>query len=422
MRTILWIVNSPLGPIGELIYGKRSNGLWMDALLEDFSIKHECRLIVATTAAVSKTMLAEENNIKYYVLPNTPPICYNEDNEKNINAWKRLIETEKPDLMQIWGTEFTHGLCAMRNCPEIPTIIYMQGYLGSIARYYFAGISYNELKKNITIRDILKHDSIIQQQKKYEKSSIKEIEMLKRAGNIITENKWCETNIRSIVPEVKNYVCPLSINAVFQAHEWRKENVEPHSVICTASGYPLKGLHMVLQAIALLKNEYPDIKLYVPGPKMISENSLQWKLRKQGYTQYIERMVKKLGITNNIFWMGNVSQEELAKTYEKASVFVLSSSIENHSSSLKEAMMVGIPSIAAAVGGIPEYITHAENGMLYRFEEYEMMASYIKELFENRCLADKLSMNGRKSMLKLHNSNAIYDTMMSIYKKVLSGE
>lgn len=422
MKTILWIVNSPLGPIGELIYGKRSSGLWMDALLECFSVKHDYRLIVATTAAVSETISAEENDIRYYVLPSTPPIRYDENNKMNINAWKRIIETEKPDLMQIWGTEFTHGLCAMRICPDIPTIIYMQGYLASIARYYFAGISYYELKKTITLRDLIKRDSIIQQQRKYEKSSIKEIEMLSRAGKIITENKWCETNIKSIIPGIKNYSCPLSINPVFKSHEWREESIEPHSVICTASGYPLKGLHMVLRAIALLKNEYPNIKLYVPGPKMISDNSLQWKLRKRGYTKYIERMVQTLDIADNIIWMGNVTQEELASTYEKVNVFVLSSSIENHSSSLKEAMIVGTPSIAAAVGGIPEYITHRENGMLYRFEEYEMMASYIRELFENRDLAKKISSNGRESMLKLHGSNEIYDTTISIYNRVLSGE
>ena len=133
-------------------------------------------------------------------------------------------------------------------------------------------------------------------------------------------------------------------------------------------------------------------------------------------------MVQTLDIADNIIWMGNVTQEELASTYEKVNVFVLSSSIENHSSSLKEAMIVGTPSIAAAVGGIPEYITHRENGMLYRFEEYEMMASYIRELFENRDLAKKISSNGRESMLKLHGSNEIYDTTISIYNRVLSGE
>ena len=60
--------------------------------------------------------------------------------------------------------------------------------------------------------------------------------------------------------------------------------------------------------------------------------------------------------------------------YPKTRVFVLSSSIENHASSLKEAMMVGTPSIATFVGGVPEYVRHGENGFLYRFEEYEIMA------------------------------------------------
>jgi glycosyltransferase involved in cell wall biosynthesis len=193
------------------------------------------------------------------------------------------------------------------------------------------------------------------------------------------------------------------------------ESAEPHSVICTASGYPLKGLHMVLRAVALLKKEYSDIKLYVPGSKMISDGSVQWLLRKRGYTKYIEQLIKELKIEENIIWLGQLSQEQLAKQYAKTGAFVLSSSIENHSSSLKEAMMVGVPSIASAVGGIPEYVRHGENGFLYRFEEYEIMAGYIKKLFDDDKLAEKLSEAGRQDMIRLHGGTDVFETMRDIY-------
>ena len=117
-----------------------------------------------------------------------------------------------------------------------------------------------------------------------------------------------------------------------------------------------------------------------------------------------------------------ISQEQLAEQYAKTRVFVLSSSIENHASSLKEAMMVGTPSIATSVGGVPEYVRHGENGFLYRFEEYEIMAGYIKKLFEEDSTAAKISKNGRKDMYYLHSGNNVYKTICDIYKKITEGK
>lgn len=416
---ILWIVNIPMGLISKKLYGKEENGLWMSPLLNEFKMSKEYQLIVATTAAISETFKDEEEGVVYYALPDNVPTLYDENKKKNQLAWKKMLDEEKPDLIQVWGTEFTHGLCALRVSQGIPAVLYMQGYLRSIARHYLAGITERELRQSITFRDVIKKDSIRQQQNKYFLSTRKEKEMLRLAGSVICENDWCENSIKAVVPKVSVYRCPLSINHAFTTYMWNIKNVEKHSIICTASGYPLKGLHMVLRAVSLLKEEYTDIKLYVPGIKMISDGSPQWTLRKRGYTKYIERLVKELNIERHIVWLGNISQMKLAEQYSKTRVFVLSSSIENHSSSLKEAMMVGIPSIASAVGGVPEYVHHGKNGFLYRFEEYEIMAGYIKKLFEEDELAVKVSEAGRKNMLELHSNTNIFDTMVKIYKDIV---
>lgn len=416
---VLWIVNSILGALSESLYNQKSHGLWMDALLEDFKGQSKFQLVVATTNASNEIVMVEQSGVRYYALPSQPPILYDENKQENISAWKKLLEDEKPDLIQVWGTEFTHGLCALRLAKNIPSIIYMQGYLGSIARHYTAGIPERDLIRTVTFRDVIKRDSILQQQKKYYHSTKKEKEMIKLAGNIISENEWCNNSIRAIVPDINIYTCPLSINKVFSKKQWEIEKAEKHSIICTASGYPLKGLHMVLRAVALLKKRYPDIKLYVPGQKMISDGSLKWLLRKRGYTKYIEKLIKELQIEEQVVWLGRISQEELAEYYEKARVFVLSSSIENHSSSLKEAMMVGVPSVASAVGGVPEYVTHGKNGFLYRFEEYEIMAEYVATLFDNDGLAQQLSNAGREDMLQLHGNINIYESIVEIYKQVM---
>ena len=418
---ILWITNTPLGVLGEKVYGRRSNGLWMSALLDDFVQQQECQLVIATSIPRRETDKAEENGVVFYGIPDQYPLRYNENKSKNIVAWEGMLRQEKPDLIQVWGTEFSHGLCALRLASKmgIPSVIYMQGYLGSIARHYLAGLTHKELRKSITFRDIVKQDSIEQQQKKYALAVNREKEMLQLAGAIICENDWCENSVRAIVPDIIAYRCPLSVNQVFTQKNWSLERVEKHSIICNASGYPLKGLHMMLRAVALLKRDYPDIRLYVPGTPMVADGSLQWLIRKRGYTKYIENLIRELGVEQNIVWLGRLTHEQLAEQYAKAHVFVMSSAIENHSSSLKEAMMVGVPSIAAAVGGVPEYVRHGENGFLYRFEEYEIMAGYVKQIFEDDDLANRLSRQTREDIHGLHAASDIYRRVLSIYEDIL---
>jgi glycosyltransferase involved in cell wall biosynthesis len=393
--------------------------VWIEALLEKFKGNNEYKLVVVTTSKVKNVVKTEKDGVVYYVLPDTFPILYNENKISNINVWQEFLEEEKPDLIQLWGTEFTHGLCALRLAKNIPSVIYMQGYIGSIARHYLAGMTYNELKKNVTFRDIVKKDSILRQQKKYISHTEKEKEMFNLSGRIISENEWCSMSIKAVCPKIEVYNCPLSVNYVFSKYNWDIERSEKHSVICNASGYPLKGLHMILKAIALLKSKYPDIKLYIPGAKVISNGSAEGFLRKRGYAKYIEKLIKKLDIEDNVVWLESLSQEELARYYQKVRVFVLCSSIENHSSSLKEAMMVGTPCVASAVGGIPEYVRHGENGFLYRFEEYEIMAGYIEKLFENDALAKRLSKTGNEDILRLHTDNGDTEIMIDIYKHIL---
>ena len=188
---ILWIVNSVLDYLSVNLYGRHANGVWMEALLSEFKCKSEYDLTVVTTTNVKKLQKYIDDNVTYYALSGGSVSKYDENSAKNISEWRKIIDEEQPDLVQIWGTEFTHGLCALRILKErkIPSVIYMQGYLYSIARFYQAGIPYKELKKTITLRDVIKRDSILQQQKKYYRSSKKEAEMQAASKAIVQFRK-----------------------------------------------------------------------------------------------------------------------------------------------------------------------------------------------------------------------------------------
>lgn len=417
---VLWIVNILMPPLSKKITGKDSGGLWMEALLSELKNKKDVEIAVATAYRVKKTVMVIDGGIKYYALPDDYAIYYNENKKKNLKAWKELIDKEKPDVIHIFGTEFTHGLCALKVKGDIPAVIHLQGIMKSIARFYQAGIPYITLKKTLTLRDIIRRDGILSQQKKFFKAAIKEETAIKLADGVISENEWANAYVKALSSKTEIYSRVESLNPIFQSYKWDIKEAERFSIMCTASGYTIKGLHILLYAMAVLKKKYSNVKLYVPGEPQITGKGIKAFIRKNGYVKYIEKLIKELDLRENIVWLGRLSQAELAEYYAKVNVFVMCSAIENHSNSLKEAMTVGVPCVSAAVGGITYYAKDEENALLYRFEEYEVLADKISRVFDSDNLAEKLSGSAREKMLKLHDGKDIAEKTLKIYENLIA--
>lgn len=83
-------------------------------------------------------------------------------------------------------------------------------------------------------------------------------------------------------------------------------------------------------------------------------------------------------------------------------LFVSASAIENHFSSLREAMSVGVPCVSSAVGGIPEYAVDGDNCSLYPFSDADALAKKIKELFENDQKKQQYSIRGKETIRRMY--------------------
>ena len=109
----------------------------------------------------------------------------------------------------------------------------------------------------------------------------------------------------------------------------------------------------------------------------------------------------------------------MAKKMSESNCFVMCSAIENHSSTLKEAMTVGVPCVASYVGGVPEYAVNDENCLLYRFEDYEVLAQHIIHLFESRDLCRRLSVRAISDMAENRAKNDFYEISKKIYERLM---
>ncbi len=416
---VLWVVNIPCLGLGELLGLPREragSGGWLVAAIKEFEKKAGVELAIVSTAPITDVRKKQEYNITYYLLGGGWPVQYSFKEENNIRQWQQILDEFKPDLIQLWGTEFPHAMAAINAAKGVPSLIYVQGIKGAIARYYLGGMTPEELKSSRTWKTILFRKGIRDKQKEFYKHAQFEKEIFEKADYVIGENDWCEANCLLLNPNIKYKESHLPINKVFFAHKWKLKEMQRHTIFCNASGYPVKGTHMLLKALAIVKQKYPNVILNIPG--ISAWDKADYKVRTEGYYSFLHKQIKALDIADNVRFLGMISHEEMANYIERANVYVMSSCIENHSSSLIEAMCVGAPCISSMVGGVHNFVEHKRNGLLYRYDEYPILAKYIMDLFESDLMCEELSRNALATVKMARLSYSPYEELSQIYKSI----
>ena len=417
---VLWITNTILSSAAKRLNIQNTSGTWMESALENMKFQKSVKLSIASLAPVTTVNRFEDDGATFYCIPRCKKKIYQYNSSKCIKDWKYVINDSKPDIIMVWGTEYAHGLCAMKIAHGIPTVIVIQGILTSIQKYYLGGLSNRELKHALSLRNIMKRDSIRQKQKGFEKRNETERTMLQLAGNIIVENQWAKANCKTIAGNCTFYEFRQGINRLFFDLKWDYDQCVKNSIFCTAPvNYPLKGFHQIIKALAIVRKRYKDAVLRVPGMNNPFTCGFKEQLKQDGYIKYLKDLIRELDLQDSIVFLGRLDSKRIGEELMRANVFVVPSSIENISTSLREAMVVGTPAVASFVGGIPESIQDTFNGRLYRFEEYAQLADQIMELFANKDLSLRFSNNSRKTMRDYLSEKSDAATLTEIYKGIL---
>jgi glycosyltransferase involved in cell wall biosynthesis len=414
---ILWITNIVFPePSKTLNIPASVTGGWMYGLLEQIKKEKEIDIAVATVYGGREYAFLDICGVKYYLLPCDNNIRYNKSLER---LWKDVFQSYMPDLVHIHGTEFPHGLACIHSSKDEKFVVSIQGLVSVIERYYYAGISLTSIVKNITIRDVVKRDTIIKAKKKFIKRGWYEKECIKKAGNVIGRTEWDKAHTKAINKSVVYYHCDEILRGEFYvAKKWDINNIKRNTIFLSQAGYPIKGLHQVLKAVSLIKDEYPDIRINIAGVSIIKIASIEDKIRTNGYGLYIKRLIKKLGLGENVIFKGLLNECEMIEEYLSTHIFICPSSIENSPNSIGEAQILGVPTIASYVGGIQDMIKHKETGILYRFEEVEMLSDYIRTILSDDSFAMKISSLSIVSAEKRHDRVTNSQKMVKIYKDI----
>ncbi len=111
---------------------------------------------------------------------------------------------------------------------------------------------------------------------------------------------------------------------------------------------PSKGVDIFLEAIPMVVNVLKNIRFVVIGSGP--------------YEEVLKKKAEALQLKNRVTFLGYV--EPIWDYLDALDIFVLPTLSEGLGLSILEAMAVGKPVIATRVGGIPEIISHGDNGDL----------------------------------------------------------
>jgi glycosyltransferase involved in cell wall biosynthesis len=218
---------------------------------------------------------------------------------------------------------------------------------------------------------------------------------------------------------VNYHFCNRTLRGSFYVSDkWDINRKTNYAIFLSQAYYPIKGAHQALKAAALLKKDFPDIQIRIAGHSIVNNATLSEKLRLSGYGNYLRSLIKKADLHRNVRFLGTLSEQQMIDEYRNAHLFICPSSIENSPNSLGEAQLLGVPAVAAYVGGIPDMVIHGETGLLYRFEEVEMLAENIRKVFTDDILAKHLSSNGISAAEQRHNRRTNLTQILNIYNTV----
>lgn len=385
-------------------------GGWMTSLADDVT-RAGIELGVASLYSGKAYRVIRTPKAVYYLIPSSlwSRYYYNPGLKP---IWQAILADFKPDIIHIHGSEYAFPLSLVAVAPHVPTVVSLQGMMSVYIRYYMAQIKRRAALAYHTFSDIVHLSGIFEVWLSYNLRAHMELKLLRTVRHVIGRTEWDYANALAINPKLIYNRCGESLRDPFYLHQWDHAKMERHSILTSQATHPIKGLHLLLAALHLLKDRYPDLKLYVSGPKIVGGSDARGRT---GYGKYISSLIRDYALENIVSFTGPLNANAMAWRMANVNVFVLPSAIENSPNSLGEAQLVGTPCVASYVGGVPGMAQDRVDALLYDYRETAVLAQKIAMLFEDDSLAMSLSENGRKSATMRHDRGQNLADLLSIY-------
>jgi glycosyltransferase involved in cell wall biosynthesis len=249
---------------------------------------------------------------------------------------RRALRSIRPDLVHAWGVERGAALVASRL--GHPYLVTIQGLL----RWYLRQIRQNWAQV-------------------FEASL--ERPALRRASVVTTESTFGMKWLAREYPHLKLIQAEHAPNWLYHKIE-RRPSIRPLQFLFVGVMSLIKGTDILIKGLDRLQTEL-DFTLTIVGG---------------GSAEFLKTLKAETspGIWERITFRQGLSPEQVAEEMARATIMVFPTRADTSPNSVKEAVVAGLPIVASAVGGIPDYVQDGKNGITFAPNDIEAFMSAVR--------------------------------------------
>lgn len=173
---------------------------------------------------------------------------------------------------------------------------------------------------------------------------------------------------------------------------------------------PIKNFELFLHAARIVADKHAHVRFHIVGQPGFLESDLE-------YFRDIKDLIQRLNLAELISFHEPV--EDLSPVLARFDLLVSSSHIETFGRTLVEAMAMGKPIVATAVGGVPEVVADGEVGFLVPAGDANALAKKISLLVEDDDLRQTMGQKGRQRVLEHFDVRTITRRWEQTYESLL---
>jgi len=177
---------------------------------------------------------------------------------------------------------------------------------------------------------------------------------------------------------------------------------------------PLKGLDVLIQAIALLRRQGIEVCLTVIGGDPEPPPDLRDEEMKR-----LQSICQQHGLTDLVAFLGRRSQDTLPYYYSAAEAVVVPSHYESFGMVALEAMACGTPVVASQVGGLAFLIQDGVTGFTVPVDEPQALAQRLAQLLSDEELRRRMGKQAAE-FARQYSWELIAQRILQLYQEVVS--
>lgn len=189
------------------------------------------------------------------------------------------------------------------------------------------------------------------------------------------------------------------------------EHERPLKILFVGRIVPDKGLHLLIEAMGTVLDQFPSCELHVVGGIGFGDRSSN---------EYLETCVQSAQrLTGKVVFHGPVNHDATDQHFSEADVFVCPSIWEEPFGMVNvEAMGAGVPVVAFANGGIPEAIGDA--GVLVTESSAKALAKALCNLLGDQKKLEQVSKAGLRRVEEMFTWDVIAEQWCRVLKNCIS--